>query len=715
MTTSSFYTDGDPNTGVEVAGPSSSAFYVDSEAAANSATQAAASAAAAAASQSAAATSASDAATSATNAAAAVQSAAGTATPLVDGTAAVGVSTKWAHEDHRHPTDTSRAPTASPTFTGSITAGSKGHIFGTGSGTAATGSVTPADANIQLYNAGATNWAGIGTDGSGHMWFKTGISGTPAPAMYISNAQVVNFANSPLAPTPSLGDNSTKVATTAFVMANGGSTPATAPPLADGTAAVGVSTKYAREDHVHPADTSRLTSVKDFGAVGNGTTDDTVAIQAAINAVQGTGRSLLFPVGSYKVSSTLSVTGTLRLVGESRNGSVITWASTTLHVLSVACDTGISVDRLTFSGPAGPTAGNIITLTGSATQNIFSTFRECTFVYGFNQIVTVAACDWVIENCVFTEYVNYGVYVSDTFNVDAGDSFIGNGCTFFTSSATGVGIYQVSSGGLKVVGNKLLGGLYGYQMSLSTLGTATVDLLLIGNSIENQTAGAVYLTRPSGSVVFGNVVIVGNQIAGQGAATATSWIGIGTDGNSGWLSRIVISGNQLLLPPGTGTPVFVGISIGSSSDFLIEGNVIDCSPNASGSNYGISIGTGATDGLIGLNKFGAFLSGVWAAKISNGAPSEVMVTQNVVQSGTTTTALASTTSYGSLFTGAQAITFPKAYALPPTVVCDTGTFPSGVSALPLAVTSTGFTLQIITTVSQASGTYVAGWKAIGVL
>ena len=40
---------------------------------------------------------------------------------------------------------------------------------------------------------------------------------------------------------------------------SGGSTidPATATPLVDGTAAVGSSAKYAREDHVHPTDTTR--------------------------------------------------------------------------------------------------------------------------------------------------------------------------------------------------------------------------------------------------------------------------------------------------------------------------------------------------------------------------------------------------------------------------------------------------------------------------
>lgn len=44
--------------------------------------------------------------------------AATTTTPKMDGTAAVGTETKWAKGDHVHPTDTSRAPLASPTFTG---------------------------------------------------------------------------------------------------------------------------------------------------------------------------------------------------------------------------------------------------------------------------------------------------------------------------------------------------------------------------------------------------------------------------------------------------------------------------------------------------------------------------------------------------------------------------------------------------------------------
>ena len=47
---------------------------------------------------------------------------AGATAPAMDGTAAVGTSTRFARADHVHPTDTSRAPLASPTLTGTPTA-----------------------------------------------------------------------------------------------------------------------------------------------------------------------------------------------------------------------------------------------------------------------------------------------------------------------------------------------------------------------------------------------------------------------------------------------------------------------------------------------------------------------------------------------------------------------------------------------------------------
>ena len=63
--------------------------------------------------------------------------------------------------------------------------------------------------------------------------------------------------------------------------ANEGSVdPATATPLMDGTAAVGASTKYAREDHVHPTDTSRA-SATDLSTLSGKFTSFTVTLASA--------------------------------------------------------------------------------------------------------------------------------------------------------------------------------------------------------------------------------------------------------------------------------------------------------------------------------------------------------------------------------------------------------------------------------------------------
>lgn len=47
-------------------------------------------------------------------------------------------------------------------------------------------------------------------------------------------------------------------------------------------------------------------SVKDYGAVGDGSNDDTAAIQAALTGIAFTGGTLLFPPGTYKITSTIT-------------------------------------------------------------------------------------------------------------------------------------------------------------------------------------------------------------------------------------------------------------------------------------------------------------------------------------------------------------------------------------------------------------------------
>ena len=80
-------------------------------------------------------------------------------------------------------------------------------------------------------------------------------------------------------------------------------------------------------------------SVFDFGAVGNGVTDDTDEIQAALNSVPF-GGNVQLPSGTYKISS-LTIPDGVRLVGQNPYGSVLVTTSATGNVLALGVSSGI--------------------------------------------------------------------------------------------------------------------------------------------------------------------------------------------------------------------------------------------------------------------------------------------------------------------------------------------------------------------------------------
>lgn len=72
-----------------------------------------------------------------------------------------------------------------------------------------------------------------------------------------------------------------------------------------------------------------VVNVKDFGAVGDGVTDDTAAIQAAINyCFSNGGGSVFFPKGNYKTLSTLIFKNNIIYYGEGQSSTLITYSGT---------------------------------------------------------------------------------------------------------------------------------------------------------------------------------------------------------------------------------------------------------------------------------------------------------------------------------------------------------------------------------------------------
>ena len=71
------------------------------------------------------------------------------------------------------------------------------------------------------------------------------------------SGQTLCATSSAFAPTPTVDNNSTCVATTAWYFGQSGNTT----PVMDGSALIGTSLKWAHADHVHPSDTSRITKL----------------------------------------------------------------------------------------------------------------------------------------------------------------------------------------------------------------------------------------------------------------------------------------------------------------------------------------------------------------------------------------------------------------------------------------------------------------------
>lgn len=96
-----------------------------------------------------------------------------TTIPGMDGTAAVGTETKFARGDHIHPTDTSRAPVASPGLTGTPTA----PTATTGTNTTQIATTAFVQTEIEAAQAGAAKYKGVVNSGSaisGLASFKAG-------------------------------------------------------------------------------------------------------------------------------------------------------------------------------------------------------------------------------------------------------------------------------------------------------------------------------------------------------------------------------------------------------------------------------------------------------------------------------------------------------------------------------------------------------------
>jgi hypothetical protein len=172
-------------------------------------------------------------------------------------------------------------------------------------------------------------------------------------------------------------------------------------------------------------------SVKDFGAVGDGVTDDTAAIQAAIDA--SLGNEIFFPKGTYKTSDELLIPysggNSTSLIGEGQNTARVNLTGVTDKAVVRISASFCKVIDLRLSSDDSSNAGIKI-----APEDETQTTTRVNNNYNS------------IENCNFVGTLGYGVYLRTGPDVSGADS----GCYYnkitgnrFEESTT-VGVYLTS-------------------------------------------------------------------------------------------------------------------------------------------------------------------------------------------------------------------------------------------------------------------------------
>ena len=232
---------------------------------------------------------------------------------------------------------------------------------------------------------------------------------------------------------------------------------------------------------------AEIVSVTDFGATGDGTTNDTTAIQNALNSLT-LGGTLYFPPGTY-LTNTLTIPNTsekaIKLIGA---GS---WA--------VLGTTGYGATILK-SAAAEPLLTIPSSVDGTAIENLYF-FGNSIGTIGING----QAGKITVESCQTIGFTTAGI------------SMTGGLCAILNCNSTGNG-----GDGLRMASDGRVFGSYlsanqGY--GIINTGTNLGGTLIANNEIAFNTKGGLYVD--GSTVATGNLFISGCYIEGNGS-TATA-------------------------------------------------------------------------------------------------------------------------------------------------------------------------------------------------
>jgi hypothetical protein len=341
-----------------------------------------------------------------------------------------------------------------------------------------------------------------------------------------------------------------------------------------------------------------LFDVTCFGAIGDGITDDTAAIQAAIDAATGTGAAVILPPASgYKQTAPWNITGPVGILGMGyandtlnlfqpngyKASQIIPYGDITSF--NIATDYPVYLEKfgISYNQSCPPAAGTpAIKLDtgnqGSVHANKESVFRDIFIIGGGVGVQVNNALGFLFDHIHVEGAKNYSMILRDINYPGSGDSVVTN-CTMSSSGVAAHMLVQ-SGGGLRIVNNKCNSCRVGGQLIFINPNLPTAQgispLIINNNSLEHSSNNSIGILfqRNVGTEVVGNVVIVGNELANSG--TNTQGIVMQANGATPWILGGVIASNFIYATS-------FGVTIDGASSINVIGNTMMGAGTAYGS------------------------------------------------------------------------------------------------------------------------------------
>lgn len=326
-------------------------------------------------------------------------------------------------------------------------------------------------------------------------------------------------------------------------------------------------------------------NVKDFGAIGDSTTDDILAFEAAQNAMPAEGGVLFLPPGDYRLSRTFAVTKNMRIVGALKGliyygsgnpvlkgyGSKIFYTDDNSPAIqtTVSNYVQIAIEKvgIAYSGTTPTTGNTAISIAGSGACVI----RDAGVANFYDGVrMEDENFEYTIDNLTVLDPHRYGLFLANPTNFDFGDQNISN-CIFRTHVRNATSAIRFEGGGGVKITNLKVNGSVGARfvkgIDVYNTNGATVDFSVVNASIENHSGEAFSFGGTEG---MDNILLSNIQIAYATVQTVPS-ITVATNIDFVSFTNIICSS------PGTTEPVIdlINVAKGTISGIVHSGYIGD--------------------------------------------------------------------------------------------------------------------------------------------